>query len=55
MQEFFVRVHNEGKRLILARLKDSEETVLSALPEVTGQRVMLSGPERRWGGGASRA
>ncbi|POA75849.1 SulP family inorganic anion transporter [Pseudomonas sp. DP16D-R1] len=43
MQEFFVRVHNEGKRLILARLKDSAETVLSALPEVRANGVMLSG------------
>jgi MFS superfamily sulfate permease-like transporter len=43
MQEFFVRVHNEGKRLILARLKDSAESVLSALPEVRANGVMLSG------------
>ena len=43
MQEFFVRVHHEGKRLILARLKDSAQTVLAALPEVGANGVMLSG------------
>ncbi|WP_160107989.1 SulP family inorganic anion transporter [Pseudomonas izuensis] len=43
MQEFFVRVHGEGKRLILARLKDSAESVLAALPEVKACNVMLSG------------
>lgn len=43
LQEFFVRVDMEGKRLILARLKDSAETALAALPEVKACKVMLSG------------
>lgn len=43
MQEFFLRVHLEGKRLILARLKDSAETALAALPEVKACNVILSG------------
>ncbi|WP_433735710.1 SulP family inorganic anion transporter [Pseudomonas putida] len=43
MQAFFVRVDQEGKRLILARLKDSAETALAALPEVKACNVMLSG------------
>ena len=42
LQEFFVRVHREGKRLILARLKDSAQTALAALPEVTANGVVLS-------------
>ncbi|GAB6402763.1 hypothetical protein PMHK_01900 [Pseudomonas sp. MHK4] len=43
MQAFFVRVHKEGKRLILARLKDSAQTALALLPEVEANGVMLSG------------
>lgn len=43
LQEFFVRVHQEGKRLILARLKDSAQTALVALPEVQVNGVVLSG------------
>lgn len=43
MQEFFVRVHLEGKRLMLARLKDSAETALAGLPEVKANNVILSG------------
>ncbi|MFJ2461527.1 SulP family inorganic anion transporter [Pseudomonas neuropathica] len=43
MQEFFVRVHQEGKRLILARLKHEALAVLEALPEVQANAVILSG------------
>ncbi|MFI8226101.1 SulP family inorganic anion transporter [Pseudomonas sp. NPDC085632] len=43
MQEFFLRVHQEGKRLILARLKHEALTVLDALPEVLANGVILSG------------
>ncbi|MNG19866.1 STAS domain protein [compost metagenome] len=43
LQEFFVRVHQEGKRLILARLKDDAQTALAMLPEVEANGVMLSG------------
>ncbi|QHC95238.1 hypothetical protein PspR84_11480 [Pseudomonas sp. R84] len=43
MQEFFLRVHQEGKRLILARLKHEALTVLDALPEVQASGVILSG------------
>lgn len=43
MQEFFLRVHQEGKRLILARLKHEALTVLDALPEVQANGVILSG------------
>ncbi|WP_202370743.1 SulP family inorganic anion transporter [Pseudomonas sp. MWU318] len=43
MQEFFLRVHQEGKRLILARLKHEALTVLEALPEVPAHGVILSG------------
>ncbi|WP_277761668.1 SulP family inorganic anion transporter [Pseudomonas sp. A34-9] len=43
MQEFFLRVHQEGKRLILARLKHGALVVLEALPEVSANGVTLSG------------
>lgn len=43
MQEFFLRVHQEDKRLILARLKHEALTALEALPEVTANGVILSG------------
>ncbi|POF44063.1 hypothetical protein B0D71_04515 [Pseudomonas laurylsulfativorans] len=43
LQAFFVRVHQEDKRLILARLKDSAQTALAALPEVEANGVVLSG------------
>ncbi|WP_085714724.1 SulP family inorganic anion transporter [Pseudomonas sp. B28(2017)] len=43
LQAFFVRVHQEGKRLTLARLKDSAQTALAALPEVEANAVVLSG------------
>jgi MFS superfamily sulfate permease-like transporter len=43
MQEFFLRVHQQGKRLILARLKHEALTVLDALPEVLASGVILSG------------
>jgi MFS superfamily sulfate permease-like transporter len=43
MQEFFLRVHQEGKRLILARLKHEALTVLDTLPEVLANGVILSG------------
>ena len=43
LQEFFVRVHHEGKQLVLARLKDSAQTALAALPEVKDTQVILSG------------
>jgi MFS superfamily sulfate permease-like transporter len=43
MQEFFLRVHQEGKRLILARLKHEALTVLDVLPEVLANGVILSG------------
>ena len=43
MQEFFLRVHQEGQRLILARLKHEALTVLDALPEVLANGVILSG------------
>lgn len=43
IQEFFLRVHQEGKRLILARLKHEALAVLEALPEVTANGVILSG------------
>ncbi|MGF6090220.1 SulP family inorganic anion transporter [Pseudomonas sp. 18173] len=40
LQAFFVRVHQEGKRLILARLKDDAQT---ALAQVQSSGVILSG------------
>jgi MFS superfamily sulfate permease-like transporter len=40
LQEFFVRVHQEGKRLILARLKDDAQAALAVLP---ANGVVLSG------------
>jgi MFS superfamily sulfate permease-like transporter len=43
LQAFFVRVHLEGKHLTLARLKDSAQTALAALPEVNANGVVLSG------------
>ncbi|HEX4551100.1 SulP family inorganic anion transporter [Pseudomonas sp.] len=43
LQEFFLRVHLEGKRLILARLKHEAMNVLAQLPEVTANGVILSG------------
>ncbi|EJM50802.1 sulfate permease-like transporter, MFS superfamily [Pseudomonas sp. GM49] len=43
LQEFFVRVHQEGKQLILARLKDDAQTALAALPQVQSSGVILSG------------
>jgi MFS superfamily sulfate permease-like transporter len=43
LQAFFVRVHQEGKRLTLARLKDSAQAALAALPEVEANAVVLSG------------
>ena len=43
MQEFFLRVHQEDKRLILARLKHEALAALEALPEVTANGVILSG------------
>ncbi|MEN5046515.1 SulP family inorganic anion transporter [Pseudomonas koreensis] len=43
IQEFFLRVHQEGKRLILARLKHEALAVLEALPEVQANGVTLSG------------
>lgn len=43
LQEFFVRVHQEGKQLILARLKDDAQTALAALPQVEVSGVLLSG------------
>ncbi|RAI63562.1 hypothetical protein DOZ80_28520 [Pseudomonas fluorescens] len=43
LQEFFVRVHQDGKRLTLARLKDSAQTALATLPEVQATGVVLSG------------
>lgn len=41
LQEFFLRVHNEGKRLVLARLKLEAQAALSVLPEVKRLRVTL--------------
>lgn len=43
LQEFFVRVRQEGKQLILARLKDDAQTALAALPQVEVSGVLLSG------------
>ncbi|WP_085726273.1 SulP family inorganic anion transporter [Pseudomonas sp. R37(2017)] len=43
LQEFFLRVHQTGARLILARLKDGAQTALAALPEVEANGVVLSG------------
>jgi MFS superfamily sulfate permease-like transporter len=43
LQEFFERVHQEGKRLMLARLKDQAQSVLAALPEVEANGAVLSG------------
>jgi len=43
LQEFFVRVRGEGKQLVLARLKDSAQAALAALPEVQDTQVILSG------------
>lgn len=43
MQEFFLRVHGEGKRLVLARLKHEAQAALAALPEVDSTGVILSG------------
>ncbi|MNF06361.1 hypothetical protein D3C80_2062950 [compost metagenome] len=38
-----MRVHQEGKRLMLARLKDQAQSVLAALPEVEANGAVLSG------------
>lgn len=43
LQEFFVRVHNEGKKLVLARLKEEAQGALAVLPEVQANGVLLSG------------
>ncbi|WP_085583488.1 MULTISPECIES: SulP family inorganic anion transporter [unclassified Pseudomonas] len=43
MQEFFVRVHQAGKRLILARLKHEALAALDALPQTQANGVILSG------------
>ena len=43
MQDFFQQMHQQGPRLILARLKHDALTALSALPEVAGNGVILSG------------
>jgi MFS superfamily sulfate permease-like transporter len=43
LQEFFVRVHNEGKKLVLARLKEEAQGALTVLPEVQANGVVLSG------------
>lgn len=43
MQDFFQQMHQQGQRLILARLKHDALTALSALPEVAGNGVILSG------------
>lgn len=43
LQEFFVRVHAEGKQLVLARLKHRAKAALLALPEVERLGVVLSG------------
>ncbi|MBY8958520.1 SulP family inorganic anion transporter [Pseudomonas sp. MIS38] len=43
IQEFFLRVHQDGKRLILARLKHEALAVLEVLPEVQANGVTLSG------------
>lgn len=43
MQDFFARVHQEGKRLILARLKHQAASALEQLPELVANGVTLSG------------
>ena len=43
LQEFFRRVHGEGKRLVLARLKYRAQIALTELPEVEANSVVLSG------------
>ena len=43
VQDFFQQMHQQGPRLILARLKHDALTALSALPEVAGNGVILSG------------
>lgn len=43
LQEFFGRVHGEGKRLVLARLKYRAQVALTELPEVESNGVVLSG------------
>lgn len=43
MQAFFLRVHQEGKRLILARLKHPALSALAELPEAAANGVTLSG------------
>ncbi|WP_347905808.1 SulP family inorganic anion transporter [Pseudomonas purpurea] len=43
LEEFFLRVRLEGKRLVLARLKHEALSVLASLPEVERSRVSLSG------------
>lgn len=43
LQEFFGRVHGEGKRLVLARLKYRAQLALTELPEVEANGVVLSG------------
>ncbi|CAI8703367.1 STAS domain-containing protein [Pseudomonas sp. IT-196MI5] len=43
LQAFFVRVHQEGIRLILARLKDDAQTALAVLPQAQSSGVILSG------------
>jgi MFS superfamily sulfate permease-like transporter len=43
LQGFFVRVHEEGLVLVLARLKHRAQKALARLPEVQGDGVILSG------------
>lgn len=43
MQDFFAQVHQEGKRLILARLKHQAASALEQLPELVANGVTLSG------------
>ena len=43
LQEFFVRVHQGGKQLILARLKDDAQAALAVLPQAEVSGVVLSG------------
>ncbi len=42
LQEFFLRVRNEGKHLVLARLKNEAQAVLAALPKAERTHVILS-------------
>ncbi|MFW0754691.1 SulP family inorganic anion transporter [Pseudomonas sp. H11T01] len=43
LEEFFVHVSVEGRRLVLARLKHEAKAALSALPETERLQVVLSG------------